>query len=201
MNDEPQTTNPERRTTNHIPSRLDHNFFRRDVLEVAPELLGKQIVRKYGDGTTETFLITETEAYRGEEDLACHASRGKTPRTATMYLPGGVLYIYLIYGMYWMMNIVTGPEEHPQAVLIRGIEGYDGPGKLTRRLQIDKTFNSEDLTTSPRIWIEETGIIPPYTSSPRIGVDYAGEKWKNMPWRFVMEKEKPESKSKRQNTG
>ncbi len=164
--------------------RLDHTFFRRDVLEVAPALLGKRLVRRYDDGREESFLITETEAYRGEEDLACHASKGKTPRTATMYLPGGVLYIYLIYGMYWMMNIVTGAEEDPQAALIRGIEGFDGPGKLTRRLSIDKSFNGEDLVTSPRIWLEETGIHPPYATSPRIGVDYAGEKWKNMPWRF-----------------
>ncbi len=165
-------------------SRLDHTFFRRDVLEVAPALLGKRLVRRYDDGREESFLITETEAYRGEEDLACHASKGKTPRTATMYLPGGVLYIYLIYGMYWMMNIVTGTEEDPQAVLIRGIEGFDGPGKLTRRLSIDKSFNAEDLVTSSRIWLEETGLLPSYTTSPRIGVDYAGEKWKNMPWRF-----------------
>jgi DNA-3-methyladenine glycosylase len=166
--------------------RLNHSFFRRDVLEVAPELLGKKLVRRYEDGTTESFLITETEAYRGEEDLACHASKGKTPRTTTMYLPGGVLYIYLIYGMYWMMNIVTGEAEHPQAVLIRGIEGYNGPGKLTRRLQIDRSFNTEDLSLSPRIWIEDTGLHPPYIASSRIGVDYAGEKWKNMPWRFMI---------------
>lgn len=166
--------------------RLNHTFFRRDVLEVAPELLGKKLVRHFDDGTTESFLITETEAYRGEEDLACHASKGKTPRTTTMYLPGGVLYIYLIYGMYWMMNIVTGEAEHPQAVLIRGIEGYNGPGKLTRRLQIDRSFNAEDLTTSPRIWIEESNLRPTFITSPRIGVDYAGEKWKNMPWRFMI---------------
>jgi DNA-3-methyladenine glycosylase len=166
--------------------RLNHPFFRRDVLEVAPELLGKRLVRRYDDGTTEAFLITETEAYRGEEDLACHASKGKTPRTTTMYLPGGVLYIYLIYGMYWMMNIVTGEAEHPQAVLIRGIEDYDGPGKLTRHLQIDRSFNAEDLTSSPRIWIEESNLRPAFITSPRIGVDYAGEKWKNMPWRFMI---------------
>ncbi len=169
-----------------MSSRLTASFFRRDVLEVAPDLLGKILVRSFDDGRTEKFMITETEAYRGEEDLACHASRGRTARTATMYLPGGVLYIYLIYGMYWMMNIVTGPADHPQAVLIRGLEGSDGPGKLTRRLGIDKSFNGEDLATSPRIWLENSGITPPYTTSPRIGVDYAGELWKSKPWRFVV---------------
>ena len=155
-------------------SRLDHTFFRRDVLEVAPALLGKRLVRRYDDGREEAFLITETEAYRGEEDLACHASKGKTPRTATMYLPGGVLYIYLIYGMYWMMNIVTGAEEDPQAVLIRGIEGFDGPGKLTRRLGIDKSFDAEDLVTSPRIWLEETGLRPSRNPSDRLGMSSSG---------------------------
>ncbi len=166
--------------------RLDPVFFRRDVLEVAPELLGKFLVRKFDNGRFVKHLITEVEAYRGEEDLACHASKGKTPRTSVMYEPGGVLYIYLIYGMYWMMNVVTGPEDHPQAVLIRGIEGYDGPGKLTRHLKIDKTFNNEDLSTSPRIWIEDAGLRPEYTTLPRIGVDYAGEYWKNVPWRYMI---------------
>ena len=169
--------------------RLDHTFFRRDVLEVAPELLGKFLVRKFDDGRLVKHRITEVEAYRGEEDLACHASRGKTTRTATMYLPGGVLYIYLIYGMYWMMNIVTGPADHPQAVLIRGIEGFDGPGKLTRHLEIDKSFNAEDLATSSRIWLEDAGTRPPYTTLPRVGVDYAGDYWKHKPWRFIVNDE------------
>ncbi len=169
--------------------RLRYDFFRRDVLEVAPALLGKKLVRRYDNGHTESFLITETEAYRGEEDLACHASRGKTARTTPMYMAGGVLYIYLIYGMYWMMNIVTGKENEPQAVLIRGIEGYDGPGKLTRRLGIDKSFNTEDLTTSSRIWVEETGLQPAFRTTPRIGVDYAGEPWKNKPWRYLADPE------------
>ena len=167
-------------------SRLDPVFYRRDVLKVAPELLGKFLVRKFDDGRLVKHLITEVEAYRGEEDLACHASKGKTQRTSTMYLPGGVLYIYLIYGMYWMMNIVTGPADHPQAVLIRGIEEYQGPGKLTRHLKIDKTFNGENLATSSRIWLEDNGLRPKYTTLPRVGVDYAGEYWKNVPWRYMI---------------
>ena len=165
--------------------RLGYDFYRRDALEVAPGLLGKHIVRQSPEKVETRWLITETEAYRGEEDLACHASKGRTVRTEMMYRNGGVLYIYLIYGMYWMMNIVTAGENDPQAVLIRGAEELDGPGKLTRKLGIDKTFNGEDLVKSGRIWVEASGRKPAYKTTPRIGIDYAGE-WKNKPWRYVI---------------
>ena len=101
---------------------------------------------------------TEVEAYRGSEDRACHASKGRTPRTEIMYHEGGRLYVYLIYGMYWMLNVVTGGENDPQAVLIRGVENFPGPGKLTRSFGIDRTFYGEDLTISERIWFEESGL-------------------------------------------
>ncbi|MCX7986896.1 MAG: DNA-3-methyladenine glycosylase [Bacteroidales bacterium] len=167
--------------------RLNESFYTRDVLDVAPELLGKILVRRYDDGREEYFEITETEAYRGEEDLACHASKGRTPRTEIMYHRGGYVYVYLIYGMYWMLNVVTGFNDYPQAVLIRGLKGISGPGKVTRRLQIDKSFYGEDLTISNRIWI----CMPLNNSSfqietyPRVGIDYAGDYWKSLPWRFV----------------
>ncbi|MCK4989622.1 MAG: DNA-3-methyladenine glycosylase, partial [Bacteroidales bacterium] len=99
--------------------RFGREFFRQDVLEVAPWLLGQHLVRISPDGTKSTYVITETEAYRGGEDRACHASKGKTPRTEVMFGDGGHLYMYLIYGMYWMLNIVTGSEGVPQAVLFR----------------------------------------------------------------------------------
>ncbi len=102
-------------------------------------------------------MITETEAYRGGEDLACHASKGLTPRTRVMFGEGGYLYMYLIYGMYWMMNVVTGPEGVPQAVLFRGLRELSGPGRLTRLLGVDQSFYGEDLVQSGRIWIEESG--------------------------------------------
>ena len=162
--------------------KLTKEFFTRDVLTVAPELLGKILVCK----ANEEFLryrITETEAYRGVEDLACHACKGRTARTEAMYHAGGVLYVYLIYGMYWMLNMVTGRENEPQAVLIRGLEGLYGPGRLTRRLKIDKSFYNEDLTISSRIWIEDDGFVTVYQTGTRIGVDYAGE-WKDKLWRF-----------------
>jgi DNA-3-methyladenine glycosylase len=166
--------------------RLDREFFRQDVLIVAPQLIGKNILIKTANGITRKFQITETEAYRGTDDKACHASKGRTPRTEIMFHDGGHLYIYLIYGMYWMLNIVTFREGTPQAALIRGVDGHDGPGKLTRSLGIDRTYHGEDLVTSERIWIEDPGTLHEYTTTPRIGIDYAGEYWKMRPWRYIM---------------
>lgn len=169
--------------------RLPKNFFTRDVLEVAPEMIGKHLVILYTDETFRKFFITEVEAYRGYDDLACHASKGRTSRTEIMFHPGGSLYVYLIYGMYWMLNIVAGGENEPQAVLIRGIEGFNGPGKLTKRLNINKSFYGEDLSSSERIWIEDSGLTPGYFTGPRVGIDYAGEYWKNVPWRYCISPE------------
>jgi len=164
--------------------RLNREFYTRDVLEVAPEVPGKIMVIRRSDGSLGRYIITEVEAYRGTDDKACHASKGRTGRTEIMYHEGGRLYIYFIYGMYWMLNIVTENEGIPQAVLIRGVEKLDGPGKLTKSLGIDKSFYGEDLVSSERIWIEDTGFRPPVKSSVRIGVDYAGEYWKSRPWRY-----------------
>lgn len=167
-------------------SRLLLDFFNRDVLDVAPDLLGKTLVRKYSNQTIEKYTITEVEAYRGSEDLACHASKGRTSRTEIMFHRGGKIYVYLIYGMYWMLNFVTEKEGIPQAVLIRGISNFDGPGKLTKVLKIDKSFYGEDLMNSDRLWVEEGEHNVNFETTPRIGIDYAGEVWKNKPWRFVL---------------
>ena len=166
--------------------RLNKDFFTRDVLDVAPGLLSKILAIRSGDGLIRRFNISETEAYRGSEDKACHAYKGRTPRTEIMYHEGGRLYVYFVYGMYWMLNIVTGPENEPQAVLIRGVENYNGPGKLTKSLGIDKSFYGEDLVVSDRIWIEDIGVSPEVKTGPRIGIDYAGEYWKTRPWRYFM---------------
>jgi DNA-3-methyladenine glycosylase len=131
-------------------------------------------------------MITEVEAYRGNKDRACHASKGRTARTEIMFHEGGKLYIYLIYGMYWMLNIVTGEKDIPQAILIRGVDNYPGPGKLTKFLRIDKSFYGEDLITSERIWIEDPGTTHNIKNGFRIGIDYAGEYWKMRPWRYYL---------------
>jgi DNA-3-methyladenine glycosylase len=165
---------------------LSIDYFEQDVLIVAPALVGKYLVVRKRSNTIDKYLIAETEAYRGEEDLACHASKGCTKRTEAMYKAGGCIYVYLIYGMFWMLNIVVGKINDPQAVLIRGIENYNGPGKLTKALNIDGSYNGKMLNEITGIWIEDSGIKREIITSTRIGVDYAGDVWKNKPWRFII---------------
>lgn len=170
--------------------RLTRDFFSRDALTTGPELLGKVLVRKFNNGEILRLLISETEAYRGEEDLGCHASKGRTPRTEVMYHKGGLVYVYLIYGMYWLLNFTTGNTGSPEAVLIRSTREIQGPGRIGRALELDKSFYGEDLISSDRIWIEApTGIQQPekIAYSPRIGIDYAGEEWAGKLWRFQLE--------------
>lgn len=167
-------------------SRLDSNFYKQDAVTIAEKLLGKILVRTREDGTQSHYRITETEAYLGEEDLACHASKGRTKRTEVMYAEGGRVYVYLIYGMYWMLNVVTGDENQPQAVLIRGIDNIIGSGKVGRELKMDKSYYGENLMTSERLWIEDEPDVSDFTTATRIGIDYAGDIWKNKPWRFIL---------------
>jgi DNA-3-methyladenine glycosylase len=169
--------------------RLTREFFSRDVLEVTPDLLGKTLVRQFIDGHTLKLTIKETEAYRGEEDLGCHASKGRTQRTEVMYHQGGLVYVYLIYGMYWLLNFTTGAPGHPQAVLIRGAMEIEGPGRFGRALQLDKSFYKEDLITSNRLWVENNpkySTMPAYTTTPRVGINYAGEFWAGKHWRLEL---------------
>ncbi len=167
-------------------SRLSPDFFFRDVLEVAPELIGKLLVRQFGDGRIERYRITEVEAYRGIEDRACHASKGRTPRTEVMFQQGGAVYVYLIYGQYWLLNLVTGTEGDASAVLIRGIEGFPGPGRVGRELQLDRSFYGESLINSSRIWLEDAEPVFEIRTSKRIGIEYSGEEWANKMWRFYL---------------
>jgi DNA-3-methyladenine glycosylase len=171
---------------NSTMPRLTFDFYKQDAVTVAEKLLGKILVRTWEDGTTSHYVITETEAYLGEEDLACHASKGRTKRTDIMYANGGVVYVYLIYGMYWMLNIVTGTENHPEAVLIRGLDKITGSGKVGRELKMDKSFYGENLSESNRIWINNAPDVPDFITAPRVGIDYSSEKWKNKPWRFIL---------------
>jgi DNA-3-methyladenine glycosylase len=166
-------------------SRVNKEFFLSDAVSVAQLLPGMDVVVADA-GVPRHYMIAETEAYMGDSDKACHASKGRTRRTEVMYLEGGHLYIYFVYGMHWMMNIVTGPENNPQAVLIRGVTSLSGPGRVTKGMGIDGTFNGEDLTTSSRIWLEDRGYRPGLAAGPRIGINYAGEPWVSRPWRFII---------------
>jgi len=169
-----------------MKARLAPEFFQRDVLKVAPDLLGKTVVRKSDNQFVQKYLITETEAYRGIEDLACHASKGRTKRTEVMFQQGGLVYVYLIYGMYWLLNIVTGKKNDASAVLIRSVKSISGPGRVGKALNLDQSFYGENIYTSSRIWVEDTETKGKVISSPRIGIDYAGEPWKSKPWRFQL---------------
>jgi DNA-3-methyladenine glycosylase len=169
-----------------MDDRLPASFFQREVTQVAPELLGKLLVRKFKNGTIQKYIITETEAYRGRDDKACHAHKGLTKRTEVMFREGGLVYVYLIYGMYWLLNIVTGTENDASAVLIRGLENISGPGRVGKALLLDQSFYGENLLTSKRIWIEDSEEKPQIKAVPRVGIDYAGEPWISVPWRFIV---------------
>ena len=181
---------------------LPVSFFDRPTLTVAVELLGKYLVRKTPDGLR-AGRIFEVEAYVGQNDLACHASKGRTKRTEVLFGPPGRAYVYLIYGMYHCLNVVTEQASFPAAVLIRAIECgptlIDGPGRLCRALTIDKTLNRHDLTTGQELWLEDRGeriVRSAVEKLPRIGVDYAGD-WAAKPWRFRITSDQPRTRAVR----
>lgn len=170
------------------PGPLPRSFYARDAEAVARALLGTVIVHRLPGGTRRARIV-ETEAYVGTHDLACHASRGRTARTAVMFGPPGRAYVYFVYGMHHMLNVVTGGAGEAQAVLIRaaeplsGVEGRtDGPGRLTKALGIDLTHNGTDLCAPP-LWLAAGEPARQVRAAPRIGVDYAGE-WAAAPLRF-----------------
>ena len=165
--------------------RLDMAFFARDALEVAPDLVGKIMVHRLPDGTELRERIAETEAYRGEEDKGCHASKGRTKRTELLYGESGTIYVYLCYGMHWLMNVITGEKEQPQGVLIRAGVRYDGPAKFTKNMHIDGSFNGVRLEDCKDVWFEDDGYRPELKTAPRVGIDYAGEYWRDIEWRFI----------------
>ena len=169
--------------------RIDAEFFHRDALEVAPELVGKILVHRLPDGTELRERIAETEAYRGEEDKGCHASKGRTKRTELLYGESGVIYVYLCYGMHWLMNVITGETDQPQGVLLRAGEIYSGPAKLTKNMKIDGSFNGMSLQGNEEIWFEDDGYRPRIRTAPRVGIDYAGDYWKEIEWRFIADGE------------
>ena len=168
---------------------LDFGFYSRPAFEVAPKLLGKLLCRNL-NGNTIKLRITETECYYGEDDSACHAHKGKTERTSVMYENGGRAYVYLCYGVHNLLNIVTGVSGFPEAALIRGAGEFNGPGKLTKAMEIDRSLNWENLIISDRLWIEDDGNKHSYKTDRRVGINYAREVDRNRLWRFILNNEK-----------
>ena len=185
---------------------LDQSFFTRDALRVARDLLGKKLVRAL-NGQQLSGLIVETEAYLAEADSANHAAKGRTPRNSVMFEAGGIAYVYFVYGMHYMLNVVTGDAGKPCAVLLRAIQPVDGlktmqtlrgnktkhltdgPARLCQALSVDKTFNRWDLTQGDRLWIEDAPAVPPeqVIAGPRIGIAYASPEAQQAPWRFWLQ--------------
>ena len=163
-------------------------FLSRDTVAIARSLIGKRLVVA-DNAERRELMITETEAYDGPEDLACHASKGRTARTSVLFGSPGRWYVYLIYGIYEMLNLVTGPVDYPAAVLIRGVEGLNGPGRLTKRLGIDRRFNGSPATPETGLYlIDADAPVDPQRieTTPRIGIDYAGPDWSQRLYRFVL---------------
>jgi len=166
---------------------LKEDFFNRDVAEVARELIGKFLIRNMS-GEQKAYMITETEAYDGESDLACHASKGRTKRSEVLYWQAGHLYVYLCYGMYDMLNVVAREKDYPAAVLIRGLDGINGPGRITKNLRIDRSYNGKKLSRRNGLWFEDRGVEilkKEIFRTPRVGVEYAGPIWSKKLYRFI----------------
>ena len=170
-------------------NKLDHTFFNRPSIELARALIGTILVRRRGRRDYRARIV-ETEAYVGTHDLACHASKGRTKRTEVMFGPAGRAYVYFIYGMYDMLNIVAAEVDDAQAVLIRAAEPLDdwavdlsGPGKLCRAMKITRKDNGRDLTGASLFLLEPEKAAARIETSARIGVDYAKE-WRDAPLRF-----------------
>lgn len=164
--------------------KINHDFYTQPATSLAPALLGKFLCVRNGEGVTK-YRIEETECYYGTGDSACYAHKGKTKKSLPLYDEGGKAYVSVVYGMHHMINIVSGPEGHPEAVLIRGVTGFDGPGKLTKAMGITRALHGISFTDSNLIWLEDDGYSPSFKTTPRIGIGYATEEDQLLPWRFV----------------
>ena len=166
--------------------KLDYDFFHRPCLKVAEDLVGKILVHRMPDGTERRLRVSETEAYCGEDDTACHAHKGRTKRTEVFYADAGTIYVYLCYGIHWMLNIVTGDVEDPQAVLIRACVDAAGPGKLTKALGITGDLNWGSIF-GKALWMEDDGFSCEVTTGKRVGIGYADQEDQDKPWRFIIQ--------------
>lgn len=184
--DEPGNRRPPRRAL--IPAAI---FQQKRTIALSRWLIGKHLVRRFDDGHEDARLIVEVEAYNGEQDQACHARAGRTKRTEVMYGPGGRWYVYLCYGIHEMLNLVVGPPDWPAAILIRGVDGAIGPGRVTKTLAIDRKLNGTSaVLPESGLWLEDRGVQVPRRlvhATPRIGIDYAGPIWTRKHWRFTFD--------------
>ncbi|SFC07057.1 DNA-3-methyladenine glycosylase [Marinospirillum celere] len=185
-------------------SVLERAFYARPTLEVAEDLLGCLLVRELPDGQQLAARIVDLEAYIGEEDSACHASKGRTPRTQVMYGPPGHAYVYLIYGLHHLLNLVTEEAGRPCGVMLRAVQPLhneeamralrqvkgrnlcNGPGKLTAALAVNKDYNQWDMTLGEQLWVAPRSepLQETIQRGPRIGIDYAEPEDREAPWRF-----------------
>lgn len=162
--------------------KLGYGFFHRPCPEVARDLVGKALVFR-----GQRLRISETECYCGEEDTACHASKGRTKRTETLYMEAGTVYVYLCYGVHWLLNIVTGEEGHPEAVLIRACVEAPGPGRLTKKLGITGEQNRASVVAGGDLWVEDDGFACNVVTDKRVGIGYATREDQERQWRYIME--------------
>ena len=163
-------------------AKLPYEFYHRHALDVAPDLVGKILV--CGE---KRLRISETEAYCGEADTACHAHKGRTKRTEVLYADAGTVYVYLCYGMHWLMNVITGDKNDPQGVLIRACVDAPGPGKLTKKLGITGEYNAQSILSCPDLWIEDDGFRCTVVTDKRVGIGYASQADQDKPWRFKLD--------------
>ncbi len=168
--------------------RLTEEFYHRPCVQVARDLVGKVLVCG-----GRRMRVSQTEAYCGEADTACHASKGRTKRTEVMYMPAGTVYVYLCYGMHWMLNLVTGEEGQPEAVLIRACVEAPGPGRLTKALGITGALNRTSALTGESLWLEDDGFVCGVSAHKRVGIGYASQADQDRLWRFVLEENAADS--------
>lgn len=161
---------------------LGERYYLGSATDLAPDMLGKIMCFREDDDIVR-IRITETEAYYGEEDTACHAHRCPSGRAKVMYRAGGLAYVHRCH-MYNLLTIVTGPEGHPEGVLIRGLEGYDGPGRAGRRMGLELSMYGSPMSSDGLLWLEDDGFRPEYTVHERIGIPYASERDRGRLWRF-----------------
>jgi len=165
---------------------LSYEFYHRPCMDVAKDLVGKLIVHE-----NTCLRISETEVYWGENDTACHASRGRTKRTEVLYAEAGTIYVYLCYGMHWLLNIITGDKDDPQGVLIRACVEAPGPGKLTKMLGITGEYNRLSILETEDLYIADDGFRCEILPDKRVGIGYASQEDQNRLWRFKMGKPLP----------